>query len=133
MKQKTVTVQTGHSSDAAPVISAVEDNSVFTDLATTLAEIRKLKGVTGYILRSSNAAIIDVTQKEFTIQYAMLSSQVNESTLSVATQFNLTNVESVLVEGKAVKLLCMSIGDNKLSIFMEKACDHVWIVKRILL
>ena len=133
MKHKAVAVQTEQLSDASPVISVVEDNSVFANLATTLAEIRKLKGVTGYIIRSNEAAIIDITQKEFTIQYAILSSQVAESAMGIANQFNLTNIESTLLEGKSVKVLCMSIGDNKLSIFMEKPCDHIWIVKRILL
>ena len=133
MRQKTATVQTQPHSEGAPVVSAVEDSSVFTNLATTLTEVRKLKGVTGYILRSSSAAIIDVTQKEFTIEYAVLSSQINDSTLALAKQFNLTNIESALVEGKDLKVLCMSIGDNRLSIFMEKDCDHIWIAKRILL
>ena len=133
MKHKAATVQTERPSDSVPAISAVEDNSVFTNLATTLAEIRKLKGVTGYILRSSEAALIDITQKEFTIQYAILSSQVDESTLNIAKQFNLTNIESALLEGKSIKVLCMNIGGNKLGIFMEKTCDHNWIVKRILL
>ena len=133
MKHTAVAVQTEQLSDTSPVISVVEDNSVFTNLATTLAEIRKLKGVTGYILRSNEAAIIDITQKEFTIQYAILSSQVAESAMSIANKFNLTNIESTLLEGKSVKVLCMSIGDNKLSIFMEKPCDDIWIVKRILL
>ena len=63
----------------------------------------------------------------------VLSSQISESSLEMAKQFNLSNIESVLVEGKSVKVLCMSVGENKIGIFMEKTTTHGWIIKRILL
>ncbi|MGD6805713.1 MAG: roadblock/LC7 domain-containing protein [Candidatus Bathyarchaeia archaeon] len=134
MKQKAeVEVQKGSCTEEGVVISVAEDNSVFANLAATLTEIRKLKGVTGYILRNSNAAIVDVTPKKFLTEYAILSSQIQEAASAISKPFNLADVESVLVEGKNVKVLCMSIGDNRLGIFMEKSCGHTWIVKRILL
>ena len=102
-------------------------------LAASLAEIRKLKGVMGYILRSNTSAIIDLTEQEKIIEYAILSSQISESSTEMAKQFNLTDIESVLVEGKNVKVLCMSIGENRISVFMEKTATHAWIIKRILL
>ncbi|MCW3984454.1 MAG: roadblock/LC7 domain-containing protein [Candidatus Bathyarchaeota archaeon] len=130
MKQDAVT-ETQPLPDA-PTIAVGEDNSVFTSLAATLTEIRKLKGVVGYILRSNTAAIVDLPQPE-TPEYAMLSAQVSDSSKGIAKQFNLTDVESVLVEGKTHKLLCIRLGENKIGIFMEKTCAHAWIVKRILL
>ena len=42
-------------------------------------------------------------------------------------------MESVLVEGENVKVLCMSIGENNISVFMEKKATHSWIIKRILI
>ena len=51
----------------------------------------------------------------------------------MAKQFNLSNIESVVVEGKNVKVLCMSVGENKIGIFLEKNATHAWIIKRILL
>ena len=105
----------------------------FRSLAASLAEIRKLKGVTGYILRSTTSAIIDITEQEKIIEYAILLSQITESSNEMAKQFNLADIESVLVEGKFVKVLCMSIGDNKIGIFMERTATHAWIIKRILL
>ncbi len=131
MKQHT-TVEAEQTQDAAPTIAVGDDNTVFAGLASTLAEIRKLKGVIGYILRSNTAAIVDLPQPE-TPEYAMLSAQVSDSSRGVAKQFNLTDVESILVEGKTQKLLCVSIGENKMGIFMDKTCAHAWIVKRILL
>ncbi len=125
--------QTEQLTDTAPVIVVGGDNSVFANLAATLSEIRKLKGVIGYILRSNTAAIIDLTQKEAVIEYASLSSQIHDCSRAISKQFNLTDVESALVEGKSVKVLCMCIGGNRMAVFMDKTCTHAWIVKRILL
>ncbi len=122
-----------NSPEGGPVISVGEDNSVFSSLAASLAEIRKLRGVMGYILRSNTSAIIDLTEQEKIIEYAILLSQISESSNEMAKQFKLADIESVLVEGKFVKVLCMSIGDNRIGIFMERTATHAWIIKRILL
>ena len=133
MEQKTSTELSTELPDGAAVISVGDDNSVFASLAASLAEIRKLKGVRGYILRSNTSAIIDLTEQDKTIEYAILSSQISESSRGMAKQFNMADIESVLVEGKSVKVLCMSVGENKIGIFMEKTATYAWIIKRILL
>jgi predicted regulator of Ras-like GTPase activity (Roadblock/LC7/MglB family) len=132
VKQQNAT-ETQPPADSAPTISVGEANPVFADLAGTLSEIRKLKGVAGYILRSKTAAIVDLTEREAAVEYAMLSSQIHDCSRVIAPQFNLADVESVLVEGKTVKVLCIDIGENRISVFMDNACAHAWIVKRILL
>jgi len=119
--------------DGVAVISVGEDNSVFASLAASLAEIRKLKGVICFILRSDTSALIDLTEQEKIIEYAILSSQISESSSEIGKQFNLADIESVLVEGKCVKVLCMSIGDNRIGIFMERTATHASMIKRILL
>jgi predicted regulator of Ras-like GTPase activity (Roadblock/LC7/MglB family) len=133
LKQKINSEILTESPESYPVISVGEDNSVFSSLAASLAEIRKLKGVMGYILRSNTSAIIDLTEQERIIEYAILLSQITESTSEMVKQFNLTDIESVLVEGKFIKVLCMNIGDNRIGIFMERTATHAWIIKRILL
>ncbi len=109
------------------------DSSSFTNLSASLAEIRKLNGVIGYILRSNTSAIIDLTEQDKVIEYAILSSQIAESSSEIAKQFNLSDVESVLVEGKTVKVLCMNLSENRISVFMEKTATHDGVIKRILL
>lgn len=131
MKQKSSTELATELSDAAAVISVGDDDAVFASLSASLAEIRKLKGVNGYILRSATSAIIDLTEQDKIIDYAILSSQISESSREMAQQFNMADIESVLVEGKTVKVLCMSVGENKIGVFMEKTATHAWIIKRI--
>lgn len=133
VNQKTTAEVTTEVPENAPVISAGEENSGFANLAASLAEIRKLKGVCGYILRSDTSAIVDLSEQDKIIEYAILSSQIAESSREIAKQFNMADIESILVEGKSVKVLCMSVGENKIGVFMDKTATHDWIIKRILL
>jgi predicted regulator of Ras-like GTPase activity (Roadblock/LC7/MglB family) len=112
-------------------VTSSEEDQVFTDLSKNLAEIRKAKGVVGYILRSTTAATIDLKEPEKLFEYAILSSQVLDSSREISELFDLGDVESILIEGKETKALCLVIGENKISIFMEKNADHADILKRV--
>jgi predicted regulator of Ras-like GTPase activity (Roadblock/LC7/MglB family) len=120
---------------ATPVVvdgvNSSEEDQVFTDLSKNLAEIRKAKGVVGYILRSTTSATIDLKEPEKLVEYAILSSQVLDSSQEISDLFELDDVESILIEGKEIKALCMVIDENKISIFMEKDADHADILKRV--
>lgn len=133
MKQEPELPQTTQLTDSAAVIGSEENDSVFANLAASLAEIRKLKGVIGYILRDEASAIVDLTEQGKIVEYASLSLQVHRASHEIAKHFNLTDLESMLLEGQSVKVLCMSTGSNKISVFMEKNAAHTWIIKRILL
>lgn len=108
-----------------------EEDQVFTDLGNKLAEIRKEKGVIGYILRNTTSATIDLKEPEKIIEYALFSSQVLDSSREISNLFELGEVESILVEGKETNALCRTINGNQISIFMEKDADHADILKRI--
>jgi len=131
LKQKIIDQSATELPDSAAVISVVDDKPMFLDLAASLVEIRKLNGIMGYILRSNTSAIIDLADQDKIIEYAILSSQICESSSEMAKQFNLTNIKSVLVEGKTVKLLCMNMSDNRISVFMEKTATFDSLIKRI--
>jgi predicted regulator of Ras-like GTPase activity (Roadblock/LC7/MglB family) len=112
---------------------ANDEDSDFTSLSASLAEIRKLKGIIGYILRSSSSAIIDLENSEKVFQYAILTSEIHESSVVMAKQFSLGVLESALVEGEKIKVLCLSVKDNQISVFMEESANHSSIIRRILL
>jgi len=134
MKQKTGTTQTqAQFTEPVAVTSAGNENSAFANLSASLAEIRKLKGVMGYILRSNTSAIIDLNEQDKITEYAVLSSQMREYALEMTNQFRLGDTESLVVEGKNVKVLCMDLGENSIDVFMTKSTAHARIIKRILL
>lgn len=134
LKQKPSTNETqAQFTEPVAVTSVGSENSAFESLSASLTEIRKLKGVIGYILRSNGSAIIDLNEQDKIMEYAVLSSQVHESSQEMAKQFNLGETETMLVEGKDIKMLCMTQGENRIGVFMDKSATHAWIIKRILL
>jgi len=112
-------------------VTSSEEDQVFTDLSKNLAEIRKRDGVVGYILRNTSSATIDLKEPAKIVEYAILSSQVLDSSREISDLFDLGDVKSILIEGKENKALCIAIGENKISIFMEKNTDHADILKRV--
>lgn len=108
-----------------------EEDQDLTNLSKNLGEIRNAKGVVGYIMRNTTAATIDLKEQKKIIEYAILSSQALDFSLEISNLFDLGNVESVLIEGKEIKALCIIKGENKISIFMEKNADHAGILKRV--
>ena len=131
LKQKT-TAETAYSNETA-ITSVSHENSSFASLSSSLGEILKLKGVMGYILRSSTSAIIDMADCDKISSYAILTSEIHEFTEKIVNQFDLGAAESVLLEGENIKILCLNVEDNKISVFMEKSANHSGIIKRILL
>ena len=127
MHETTTTVVIDHET----AVSAVEEYQTFTSLRTNLEEINKCKGVTGYILRNAASATIDLKDPAKLFEYAMLSSQALDSSKELSELFDLGEIENILIEGKSVKVLCLAIGENKVSIFMEKDADHANILNRV--
>lgn len=125
--------ETAFADVVAVTTSAECEDSAFASLGASLAEVRKLNGVTGYILRSDTSAMLDLDELDKISEYAALSYQLNESSLEIAKQLNVAEVESILVEGGNLKVLFMRVGENKISVFMEKSASHPSIIKRILI
>lgn len=113
------------------VTAAVVEDPVFAGLEASLAEIRKMKGVLGYIMRGNTSAVLDLAERDKISQYAFLSNQLHESCLEIAKQLGVAEIESALVEGKTQKVLFMKIGENKISVFMEKTANHSAVIKRV--
>jgi predicted regulator of Ras-like GTPase activity (Roadblock/LC7/MglB family) len=127
-KQETATAIIVDEDELAP---NSEEDQVFTDLSEKLAEIRKEKGVIGYILRNTTSAMIDLKEPEKIVEYALFSSRTMDSSREISNLFELGDIKSILVEGKETNALFRTINGNQISIFMEKDVDHADISKRI--
>ena len=117
--------------DGENVISAVDEEPIFEELRTKLAAINRIEGITGYILRDSSDAVINLKDQSRLVDYAILSSQAYDFGEEISELFDLGNVENIVVEGKDVKVVCMNIDENKVSIFMEKTVDHACVLKQV--
>ena len=116
--------------DGSPVTIQLEEEPAFTGLRSSLMEINKIKGVTGYILRNATTAAIDLQNPAKMVEYALLASQATDACKKISNLFNLRITKSV-IEGKNIKMVSMIVGENNLSIFMEKSVDHADILMQI--
>ena len=99
------------------------------NLQTNLVNIKTREGIIGYIFRTPKSASIDLKDPTKIIDYAVLSSTILEAGEKLANTFELGNIHKVTLEGKDVKILTLKIGNNRLSIFMDKTVDQDRIYK----
>lgn len=97
-----------------------------------IEELKQKEGVIGYILRNAKSASIDLKDPTKVIDYAVLSSSAFEASEKLRNTFTLGDIKHVVIEGNSVKLLSFIVGENKVSVFMEKNVDHKNLYKDLL-
>ncbi len=110
--------------------ATIELEPTFATIHADLIEINKKPNVNGYILRNSTSAAIDLKNPEKLQGFAILSAEATKTAEEISKIFNLDRVESILLEGKDQKILSILIGENKISVFMEKDANHSAIAKQ---
>jgi hypothetical protein len=100
------------------------------DLRVLLSEIRKRTGVIGYILKEAATATVNLQDSAKTVEYAMLASEAFDSYADLLL-FDMGEPESILIDCKNLKVLCVVLGERTVSIFMEKTADSDGILKEI--
>lgn len=99
-------------------------------LRETLENINTKEGIIGYILRGPTSASVDLKDTSKIIDYAVLSSATFDSSESLSNLFELGKIRNVVLESKDMKILCLTIGDHSLCVFMEKTVNHNSIYKK---
>jgi len=128
IKKKVPQVETAEQVEWAPKVEVKEQ---VADLRTVLDRIQAREGVIGYILRASTSAAVDIKDPSKIIDYAVLSASALESAESLSEAFELGKLCSIVVEGKELKILLLTIGEHRISVFMEKNVDHNSIYREI--
>jgi predicted regulator of Ras-like GTPase activity (Roadblock/LC7/MglB family) len=114
---------------AEPV--TVEETISLNNLRANLEEIKAYDGVVGYILRNSTSAAIELKDPTKIIDYAIISSSALDAGEELSKLFDLGAVKDIVVEGKGVKVLSLTVGENRISIFLEKDADCEKILKKL--
>lgn len=128
IKKKVPQVETAEQIDWTPKAEVKEQ---VADLRTALDRIKTRDGVIGYILRASTSAAVDIKDPSKIIDYAVLSASALESAESLSKAFELGKLGNIVVEGRDLKILLMTIGEHGISIFMDKNVDHNSIYKEL--
>jgi len=128
VKKKVPQVETAEQVEWAPKAEVKEQ---VADLRTALDSIKAREGVIGYILRASTSAAVDIKDPSKIIDYAVLSASALESAESLSEAFELGKLSNIVVESKDLKILLLTIGEHRISVFMEKNVDHNSIYKEL--
>jgi len=108
----------------------IEESHV-NNLRANLEEIKTYDGVIGYILRNSTSAAIDLKDPTKLIDYAVLSSSALDASEALSEDFNLGDVKSIIVTGKNVKVLSLTVRDNRISVFMDKEANYEKVLGKL--
>ena len=108
----------------------IEESHV-NNLRANLEEIKTYDGVIGYILRNSTSAAIDLKDPTRLIDYAVLSSSALDASEALSEDFNLGDVKSIIVTGKNVKVLSLTVSDNRISVFMDKEANYEKVLRKL--
>ena len=99
------------------------------NLHANLKNIKTMEGIIGYILRDPKSASVDIKDPSKIIDYAILSSTMLDSGQNMTNAFELGRVDHIVLEGENVKVLSLTIGDHRISVFMNKNVDHNAVYK----
>lgn len=113
-------------------ITSEEEDTPFTALCRKLTEINKTLDLTGYTIKNTTSAVINIKNQEKLADYSILAAQAMKTSEDLSELFKLGNVNYILIEGKNQKILCMTIGENKVNIIMENDADHMAVIKQLL-
>ena len=108
----------------------IEESHV-NNLRANLEEIKTYDGVIGYIVRTSTSAAIDLKDPTRLIDYAVLSSSALDASEALSEDFNLGDVKSIIVTGKNVKVLSLTVSDNRISVFMDKEANYEKVLRKL--
>jgi len=128
-RKKSLQVEVEEQVDWAPKI---EEKVEIADLRATLESIKSKEGIIGYIIRGPTSASVDIKDPSKIIDYAALSAEAIESGESLSNTFELGKICDIILEGKNLKILSLTKGQQQLSIFMEKNVDPNNVCKEIL-
>lgn len=109
-----------------------EESQDLDYLQTVLEEILTSDQISGYILRTSTKALVNMKCPDDFLEYAVLSSQAFETSTQLSGILELGEIEKILLEGKETNVLCIELGGKTLCIFMEKKMDPNSIFSKIL-
>jgi hypothetical protein len=103
----------------------------FESLQLIIAEVQKAYKIKGFILKNSVRAIFNIYNTDDVFELALLSSELFDSSAKLFEVTKAGTLNHVVLKGSQMSVLCLSDGENQLSIFMDKGTDYNVILDKI--
>ena len=96
----------------------------FENLHCMVKKTREENGIFGFILKGSARAIVDMDNPEESTKLAVLVSQLSDFSEKVLNIKDEGATRSAVLEGREVKVLCLTIRGKQIGVLMEKSKDE---------
>jgi hypothetical protein len=112
-------------------LANAEETRVFKKLKLRLSDIRKNNKLMGFTLKNSTQALADVDKPEELTELALLSNQIFCTSAKLLNACNQAAMKSAILEGSKMRILCLSVSGNQLTMFMEKTVNTDRILEKL--
>jgi hypothetical protein len=103
----------------------------FESLQLIIAEVQKAYKIKGFILKNSVRALFNLYNAEDVFDLALLSSELFDSAAKLFEVTSAGTLNHVVLKGSQMSVLCLSDGENQLSIFLDRSTDYNVILDMI--
>ncbi len=103
----------------------------FESLQLIIAEVQKAYKIKGFILKNSARALFNIYNSDDAFDLALLASELFDSSAKLFEVTSAGTLNHVVLRGGQMSVLCLSDGENQLSIFLDRATDYNVILDMI--
>lgn len=103
----------------------------FESLQLIIAEVQKAYKIKGFILKNSARALFNIYNSDDVFDLALLASELFDSSAKLFEVTSAGTLNHVVLRGGQMSVLCLSDGENQLSIFLDRATDYNVILDMI--
>jgi hypothetical protein len=101
----------------------VEVERDFDTLNLIVGEVQKVHKIKGFILKNSARAMYNLDDSGDIFELALLSSEIFETSSQLFEATAAGPLNSVVLKGDLFSVLCLCVGENQLSIFLDRSVD----------
>lgn len=112
-------------------LANAEEARAFKKLLHALAEIRKHNNLIGYTMKNSTQAAADLDNPKELSDLALLTSQLFETSAKLLSVIDQASMKCAVLEGSRMRILCLTIKGNQISIFMGKTVDYSRLLEKL--
>jgi hypothetical protein len=108
-----------------------EEGRAFKKILHGLTETRKHNKLIGYTMKNSTQAVADLDNPKELSDLALLASQLFETSAKLLSVIDQASMKCSVLEGSKMRILCLTIKGNQISLFMGKTVDYSRVLEKL--